>query len=789
MTIHQQKPIAAIALCFVLILSARAATITDADWTSMNQIPGTNGKVSAVLKNKGRLYVAGKFTMAGSVFANNIAMWDGTQWNALGKGTGDSVTCLAATSDGQLYAAGYFTKADNVTVNHIAQWNGTKWDSLGPGLNLVVRSIVVTKNNTLYAAGDFNRAGKNVMNRVAKWNGTGWDTLGQGFAYSLQAMASDSAGNIYTAGQFGATSSRVSKWNGIAWSSLSGFPEGVVKKLCCDETGTIYAAGTFNWIDMGATNIVCRGVAMWNSGTWFPLGSKTDTTVEALTLDNLGGCYAGFSELSTGGTVMQWDGGAWNIVGNMQHKPVYALFCDGSGDLYAGGRFTSFDSTLYSTSYDSAWNISKWSDNRWQPINVPAINGRINAMVIDKYKNLYIGGVFSRVGSIRTNCIARWDGSGWDSLGSGISPTPEMFRNAGRGVTSLALDSAGNLYAGGEFPDAGGVPANHVARWDGTRWHGLGAGVSGRARYGFSTDVEELTCNKNGILYAAGNFDTAGNVPANAVAQWDGSQWAALGGGVNNPVAALACDERGILYAGGDFTIAGETPVKKIAQWNGTVWRALSPEPWVSPTIHSLVCHGTALFVGSYSYYVTKWENDIWTTIKGIPEHIDVLSVDNYGNLYACGTFNEADYKPANGIARWDGQSWSALGSGTGIVVNCLAISDSTMYVGGGGITAGDKVSPFLAKVNIHSPPALRAPVSSPLPKNATARFRMSGSTLLLSGIDKSDQVSLVSLSGRVIYESVGASHISLSRIKPQPVIIQVTRGGKTLSTGIVIKQ
>jgi hypothetical protein len=35
------------------------------------------------------------------------------------------------------------------------------------------------------------------------------------------------------------------------------------------------------------------------------------------------------------------------------------------------------------------------------------------------------------------------------------------------------------LYAGGLFDDAGGAPASHVARWNGSSWSQVGVGTTG----------------------------------------------------------------------------------------------------------------------------------------------------------------------------------------------------------------------------------------------------------------------------------------------------------------------
>ena len=46
------------------------------------------------------------------------------------------------------------------------------------------------------------------------------------------------------------------------------------------------------------------------------------------------------------------------------------------------------------------------------------------------------------------------------------------------GVSALAVDGSGNLYAGGSFTTAGDIPANYIARWDGSAWSALGSGMN-----------------------------------------------------------------------------------------------------------------------------------------------------------------------------------------------------------------------------------------------------------------------------------------------------------------------
>jgi uncharacterized repeat protein (TIGR01451 family) len=81
--------------------------------------------------------------------------------------------------------------------------------------------------------------------------------------------------------------------------------------------------------------------------------------------------------------------------------------------------------------------------------------------------------MFTRAGGAEASCIARWNGSNWSALGSGVGPAgPKTV------VSGLAVAGA-DLYAGGGFATAGGKPASAIARWDGADWHPLGSGIEG----------------------------------------------------------------------------------------------------------------------------------------------------------------------------------------------------------------------------------------------------------------------------------------------------------------------
>ncbi len=83
--------------------------------------------------------------------------------------------------------------------------------------------------------------------------------------------------------------------------------------------------------------------------------------------------------------------------------------------------------------------------------------------------------------------------------------------------------------------------------------------------------------------------------------------------------------------------------------------------------------------------------------------------VDGLGNLHIGGQFKFVGEIVANGIAKWNGSSWSALGLGMGssppdytAYLSALAVSGSDLYAGGAFTTAGGKVSAYVAKAVVY---------------------------------------------------------------------------------------
>ncbi|MBE2282275.1 MAG: hypothetical protein IAE77_02295 [Prosthecobacter sp.] len=201
-----------------------------------------------------------------------------------------------------------------------------------------------------------------------------------------------------------------------------------------------------------------------------------------------------------------------------------------------------------------------FSDADWVSTgDITGANGNVNALTTDASGNLYVAGEFTAIVNILANRIAKWDGSVWTALGTGLNGTVHALKVSG-----------GIVYAGGEFTQAGGMSANKIARWDGSSWSALGTGIGGTSPYLGGPTVLGLEVSGSD-LFACGTFTTAGGAPVTNIARWDGSTWNSLGSGTDSIVNTIIMFGSE-LYAGGGFTTAGGVNAPYIAKWNGSTW-------------------------------------------------------------------------------------------------------------------------------------------------------------------------------------------------------------------------
>jgi hypothetical protein len=655
---------------------------------------GVSGTVRAIALDGSTLYVGGGFLKAGTVSVRNIARWTGSSWSSLGGADSGvwlgsnqgRVNALVVGSDG-LYIAGLFSNAGNLVTENMVRWDGTGWHALGPGFDQICPPVCIldevmalaVRGNDVFVGGRFATVAGITVNNIARWNGSNWFALGTGASATsgtagIYALTID-ANAVFAGGYFthigGVAASHVGRWDGANWSALgtgvSSF--GQVSALAI-LSGELYAGGSF----FAAGGASASSLARWNGTAWRNLANANanftpymGVGVRALAASANDLIIAGdFDDpgVISGSHIIRWNGTAFSSVGDGQgngiNGQVFALASDGTG-FYVGGRFSRAGAVR-------AKSVARWTGSGWMALGNDSQNG-VQGEVRALAKlggQVYIGGDYIRyIGAQSFTDLMRWDGSIWSAPGAGVS-NPENF-----GVEVNALTAIGsNLYVGGNFPVAGGIPAKAIARWDGSNWSAIDNGVY--FSFGGSASARVYAIGQGAVdVIAGGSFDRANLVTANGIAAFDGAQWRSFGINASNGVSgsfpavlALAASAADI-YAGGNFGLAGGMTVNGIARWNGSAWFPIVSGATVgmNNTVAAMAAIGSDLFVGGYftlagqtsAPHLAILRGGVWSATgtgssNGTDAPIRALSTHGAGLLVG-GLFTRAGGKISSGIA------------------------------------------------------------------------------------------------------------------------------------------
>lgn len=374
-------------------------------------------------------------------------------------------------------------------------WSALGSNGFGDGaLNGQVEAIAISGTD-LYVGGNFTNAGGIAgANFIAKWDGIGWSAMGAAHSLNDQVQALAISGNV------------------------------------------LYAGGRFtNAAGIGTADFLAR----WNGHTWSGLGSNGSGNgalgdwVQALAVDgsnlDVGGFFTNAGGVATADYVARWNGSAWSGLGSdgsgggaiapspdAPSPAVFALAISGS-DLFVGGSFINV-AGIQEADDMAGWNGSAWFAMGSGDVNNGggAVESAVYALVVSG-TDLYAGGAFTDVGTLAGDYVAKWDGSAWSALGTG-SPDGGAIWNGN--VYALAI-SGTDLFVGGDFYDAAGIPAaDRIARWDGAAWNALGSGgPDGGALDG--TVYALGTAISGADLFVGGAYwDTLGDATADYIDLW-----------------------------------------------------------------------------------------------------------------------------------------------------------------------------------------------------------------------------------------------------------------------------
>ncbi|MEK7727486.1 MAG: hypothetical protein AAB354_03685, partial [candidate division KSB1 bacterium] len=238
------------------------------------------------------------------------------------------------------------------------------------------------------------------------------------------------------------------------------------------------------------------------------------------------------------------------------------------------------------------------------------------------------------------------------------------------------------------------VNVDYIARWNGASWSALGQGLTLNTRGG--ERVAGIAIDNANRVYVAGAIATAINANGTSVngplVYWEAGQWRRIATMVTpSAISALAVDGAGKVY----LMYFADVSLRIVDAWNGATWNTLvykSRTPYPSVLAANPKYAAEFLYLGGqfsdfYSPAIinnvnfannARWDGMRWNDFipYGAAGEVFVIVANEpaFPNaLYVGGNFTNIEGTPASNIARFDGRSWDALGSGVNGPVYAIA--------------------------------------------------------------------------------------------------------------------
>jgi hypothetical protein len=519
----------------------------------------------------------------------------------------------------------------------VSRWDGTAWQSIGSTDSLLFNIKSVDLDGAgpqppiLVAVGFFTSIGGVPANRVAAWDGTQWTALGSGLGglgWGIEVFDEDGAGTgapkLFVTGDFSSAGGNpavgIASWDGQSWSAvgagLNGFAAGL---LVLDEDGDgpgsekLFVGGGFTM----AGGAPADRVASWDGTTWSSVGSGVTTFPTEFLFADLDGPGPGGSTLIAVGS------------NGSNTEPIQDNLWVRDGSLWMP-LGTGQSSTQYGVPIMRALAVYDADHDGPAP------------------RSVFASGFLTHADGKDTGPLIRWECGQWQGFDNSLVPSHKSL---------VVHDEDGDgpkppyLFAGNTFRQGWGV-----AKWNGECWQSVADRGNSNGNLSPINTMEVFDEDGDGPdpprLFVAGDITSINGVAANRIALWDGENWSALGAGLGThpsrvlDLAVCDCDGDGpgapALFAVGNFDESGGQPINHVAVWDGAIWQQVGTGVDVQPPAFP----------------------SAGTDVRAAACFDEDGAGPNPPRLFIAGKFLTIDGLAVNGIAKWDGTSWSGVGTG-----------------------------------------------------------------------------------------------------------------------------
>jgi hypothetical protein len=217
-----------------------------------------------------------------------------------------------------------------------------------------------------------------------------------------------------------------------------------------------------------------------------------------------------------------------------------------------------------------------------------------------------------------------------------------------------------------------------------------------------------LTVDAQNRLLVAGSFHLTlenGDV-ASGVIRFDGLNWQRMGDGLPSGIEVIFVSTSGTIFVGGSFDTLWTTPrLSGIARWDEAAqsWRPLGTGLASGGAVRSIeeLPSGDLIVGGNWNSIggvvtngLARWDGNTWAAlgtspvgVGGFTLGVQLLQWLPDGSLLAGGDFTSIQGAPASRLASWDSSSWRAIASGgfgtNGSVTCAVNVPNGPLLVGG----------------------------------------------------------------------------------------------------------
>jgi trimeric autotransporter adhesin len=594
-----------------------------------------------------------------------------------------------------------------------------------------------------------------------------------------------SGNTVYLGGSFSQVGPRTGpavSFTGGSSTPDASFPQvsggqGEVRAAVSDGAGGWYLGGSFTHVGgvarTGLAHVLADGSV---DPSFTPSVTVTGVSeVQALALSGptlyVGGDFRtidgtarnGLAAVTTAdGSLQSWDPAP---AGNTS-SPVGTLAVSG-GTLYVGGDFTQISGQPRASL--AAFDTATGGLTSWAP-QAGGMSPYVDALAVSG-PQVYLAGSFDHVDGQARTAFAAVDTSGaltpWDPQASGCSAQGQALAVAATAV-----------YVGGCFTQIGGQPRASVAALDpatgsATSWD---PGAAGGAASAIAV--------AGPTVYVAGSFTQIGGQARNGVAALDATTATATAWNPNlnanavNPLevdttVSVVATSGSQLLVGGSFSSAGGVARSDLAALDATTGQATAWDPGVvvpafplfgKPVQAISVAGGVVYVGGSFSSIggqpranlaaidpatgaVTGWNPGASSPVAQNGVVAALLATPQV--VYVGGSFTSLGGRPQSDLGAVDTGSGAATGWSPQVsapqaaaqngaaVVDTLALSGSTLYIGGGFTALGGQGRTGAGAVDTGSanPTSWNPVLTSPLPSQQpyVGGLALSGSTVYIA--------------------------------------------------------